>query len=528
MADPLRNEGPLVVKVQTDQARSDQVRNHAGGFGWKVTDHERVLRFLILGTEGGTYYASEKELTKDNASFIMGVASEKVSGLEMVRLLVTVSCSGRAPRQNPTLFALAACHSSPSVEVRRAATEAVPQVCRTATMLFTYLSYLKQFRGRGRLVHKALRAWYERPDKLGYQAVKYRQREGWTHRDVLRLVHPKVTDPELRTQFDWITHGTVTEPAPLPSIIEGYEAAQRATTAREWARLAAEYRLPWEALPDAALGEKAVWDVMLPNMGYTALLRNLGRMTTLELLTPFSDATGVVLAKLADPIALKGARVHPMKVLVAARTYASGSGYRGKGSWRPVPRIVDALDSAFYLAFGNLVPANKRTLVALDVSGSMYAPIGRYPLTAREAAAALAMVTLATEPRCEVVAFCHEMVPLDLTPSMRLSEVLSRTAGLNFGATDCALPFIYAGVKQREIDTFITITDNDTWSGVAHPFQALGQYRSQWINNARSAVCALTATEFTIADPNDPGMLDCVGFDTATPDIIRGFSAGEF
>jgi len=32
---------------------------------------------------------------------------------------------------------------------------------------------------------------------------------------------------------------------------------------------------------------------------------------------------------------------------------------------------------------------------------------------------------------------------------------------------------------------------------------------------------------FTIADPNDPGMLDVVGFDTAAPQLIADFAAGR-
>jgi 60 kDa SS-A/Ro ribonucleoprotein len=31
---------------------------------------------------------------------------------------------------------------------------------------------------------------------------------------------------------------------------------------------------------------------------------------------------------------------------------------------------------------------------------------------------------------------------------------------------------------------------------------------------------------FSIADPNDPGMLDVVGFDTATPQLVSDFARG--
>ena len=44
---------------------------------------------------------------------------------------------------------------------------------------------------------------------------------------------------------------------------------------------------------------------------------------------------------------------------------------------------------------------------------------------------------------------------------------------------------------------------------------------------ARLIVVGMTATNFTIADPEDPGTLDVVGFDTATPRLISDFAAGR-
>ena len=38
---------------------SGQVPNSAGGFAWEVDDWARLRRFLILGSEDGSYYASE-------------------------------------------------------------------------------------------------------------------------------------------------------------------------------------------------------------------------------------------------------------------------------------------------------------------------------------------------------------------------------------------------------------------------------------------------------------------------------------
>ena len=40
------------------------VANSAGGYAFPVDDWVKLDRFLVLGTEGGSYYASERVLAK--------------------------------------------------------------------------------------------------------------------------------------------------------------------------------------------------------------------------------------------------------------------------------------------------------------------------------------------------------------------------------------------------------------------------------------------------------------------------------
>ena len=61
-----------------------------------------------------------------------------------------------------------------------------------------------------------------------------------------------------------------------------------------------------------------------------------------------------------------------------------------------------------------------------------------------------------------------------------------------------------------------------------HPFQALKQYReAMGIHDARLVVMGMTATQFTIADPTDAGMLDICGFDSAVPELVKEFVMGN-
>jgi 60 kDa SS-A/Ro ribonucleoprotein len=267
-----------------------------------------------------------------------------------------------------------------------------------------------------------------------------------------------------------------------------------------------------------------VWDALLQKMPMTAMIRNLGKMTSVGLLKPMSAAAKLVVAKLSDRTALKRARVHPMAVLIAEKIYAQGRGDKGSLSWSPVQPIVDALDEAFYATFSNVEPCGKPVLLALDVSGSMgCANIAGSCLTARDASAAMALITAATEPEYHIMGFSDQFVTLKISPKMRLDSVVKVISGLPFSGTDCALPMVWARQNKVNVSGFVTYTDSETWAGTIHPSQALRKYRDEFAADAKAVVVGMTSNGFTIADPKDRGMLDVVGFDTTAPAVIADF-----
>ena len=534
--------------AQRDQADPRQVKNAAGGYTFAVDDWARVHRFLTLGTDGGTYYTSAAELTKDNAAVVLRAAAK--DPVELVRRIVEVSVNGRAPKQNPALFALAIAAAAEDVDGRRAAFAALPLVARTGTHLFTFAKYVEQFRGWGPALVRAVAGWYtdREVDKLAYQAVKYRQRDGWTHRDLLRLSHPRTQDPARRALFDWISRGSM-GPTPevqeaagiagadLPVLVSNFVEAQNAITARTVVEIIGRGTgISWEMIPDKFINDADVWAALLAQgIPQTALMRQLPRLTKLGLAT--GESGRLIAAELADPERLKKGRVHPINILVAQRTYSSGRSARGDGTWTPTPLISDALDAAFYNAYGAVQPSGKRTMLALDISASMTASISGMPLTAREASAALALVTAATEADHLIVGFtCQhragrimetELSQLDISPRRRLDDNIRAVSGLPMGRTDCALPMRLALQNKLPVDTFHIYTDNETWFGSMHPHQALRDYRDKMGIPARLVVVAMTGTGNTIADPTDPGQLDVSGFDSAVPNLIADFSRGD-
>jgi 60 kDa SS-A/Ro ribonucleoprotein len=145
-------------------------------------------------------------------------------------------------------------------------------------------------------------------------------------------------------------------------------------------------------------------------------------------------------------------------------------------------------------------------------------------LSPRVGSAAMALVTAATEKNHHIMAFCDTLVSIAISPRQRLDDVCRTIAQLGFGGTDCALPMMYAMKEKIDVDEFVVLTDGETWFGKVHPAQALVQYRRQTGINAKLVVVGMTSNGFTIADPNDEGSLDVVGFDTATPQLISDFA----
>ena len=85
------------------------------------------------------------------------------------------------------------------VELNELIKSAVLKVCRTPTMLFMYLKFVRDLRGMGPSVRKSIAKYYTETDfsRLDLSVIKYRNREGYTHRDALRLSHPKAKDDRI-------------------------------------------------------------------------------------------------------------------------------------------------------------------------------------------------------------------------------------------------------------------------------------------------------------------------------------------
>lgn len=537
----------------------DMVQNNAGGFIFKISKWDKLMRFLIMGTEGGTYYVREQSLTKENAVNVIECIKEDAR--RVLATVKSVSLEGRAAKQNSTIFALALLMAYTTDDKIKAEVKAsVYDICRTSTMLFMYLDYVKELRGLGPAVRKSIAKFYETAplDKLDLNLVKYREREGFSHRDVLRLSHPHTEDTARNALF---AYAVGKGPAPAGTKVEMYEAIKGLdpkSNANVDTIVAAilSKGLPREAIPTEFLNDKRVWWALLQDMPMTAMIRNLGKMTSVGLFdSNMRQEVQLVVDRLTDAVYVTKSRIHPINVLAAIKVYSAGRGVKGSNTWTPNTKIVDALDSAMYLAFKNVEATGKRFMFGMDVSGSMGSPVlGMDYMSAYEATAALAAVINQIEKNVDFVAFAsagtlsrnsgykygwqpanaakgsrslygmgNGLTVMDISKKDRMDTLLKKMQALHMGGTDCSLPILYALDKKIPVDVFIITTDNETYAGEMHPYEAIQKYRKEMGINAKLIVLATSASDFSIADKNDAGMLDIAGFDSNVPQIIAEF-----
>ena len=183
----------------------DQVANHAGGFVWKLTDLEHARRYLIMGAkDNGNYYQTTEQVsTECNTAILRVIRSKSPDDFKQLCAMVEdISVRGLAARQEPTLLTLAATIVfAPTADKKVMALALVPKCVRIPThafMLAGYVTDLSQCKpgkekgkGWGSGFRKALSQYYtsRRGLELATALTKYKNREGWRHEDLLRMLH---------------------------------------------------------------------------------------------------------------------------------------------------------------------------------------------------------------------------------------------------------------------------------------------------------------------------------------------------
>jgi 60 kDa SS-A/Ro ribonucleoprotein len=492
-----------------------------------ISDKQKLQRFLILGTAGGTFYASENKLSKDFIHDLNRMIAYKEGGQMVLSTLLDVRKNNRAYKQDPTLFVLAFLLSKGDPETKAAAGAAFNDIVQTGTQLFTVVEYLDGMRGWGESMRRPIANWYtsKDPHALAYQLCKYQQRNGWSHRDVVKLSHPKAGKDNAISDLLGFAVGKKKIKDGLVSIFSMLR--EEAVSEKFVIESVEKFGITFEMIPDE-LKTPAVWTALEKNMQLIALIRNLSLMTRLGIYDPWDVNTyqGAI-DRLTHEGFIKRSRVHPMQFLAASTTYARGQGMRS--TWTPIPRIIDALSDGFKKAFVNVEATNKRIIAGIDLSGSMGASsvVGVEGLSSAEAVSAMATVLLGTEPNTMCVGYSSVEKKIDLTPGITLRAVSAEVRAKIGGNTDCAIPVKVALEKKIVVDGFIIFTDEQSNFGPMKVGEAFKKYQETINPDAKCVFITACMSNITVAAPDNKDMISIAGFSPDTLSISIDFINGK-
>ena len=336
----------------------DQVQGGAGGFVWQISNQEQVIRYLIIGSEGGNYYQTPQQVSSQCASCVLRMTRTPDDFKWLINTIRQVSMEGRAAKQESTLLALAtAIVFAPTPSAKTEALNAVNDCVRILTHMYMLIGYIKIFSkaghptlaspatatatatatapssvtgsGLGRGIRRVFSDYfYSRTGiEITNLMTKYQNREGWTIKDVLTLIHidpKKMKDDGGRLAIEHVFKTkeefaeilaaapptseptktflsaikeihTIAERPHQPSVnpsLAGLSNYQYTEELNRIVDLINTVGLCREQLPSQLFKQRKVWEALLTNKGangkgkgmpLTALIRNLGKLSTDEI-----------------------------------------------------------------------------------------------------------------------------------------------------------------------------------------------------------------------------------------------------
>ncbi len=510
---------------------ADMTPNNAGGYVFTVPDEMQVRNFAVLGSLGGTYYVDEQELTNRNMDVIDRLI--KADGVRVVQIATDVSVGGLAAKNDHAVFLLARAEAFGDESTRKAVEYAVPQVCRTATDLFAWVEYSTSLKsgGWGRRFKRIIQNWYKNHSSPAYQTVKYLNRNGWSHLDVMRQAHlgmlrKDVTAGEpVKAAIEYVmdgpdkyfeAHGD--QPVKGAEIITGKILANKVEDESRMIALIHQYKLTHEMVPNVFKSSTAVWNAMVAYMPVGAILRNLNNMHKHNLLNNGSETLLRVIRVITDDEQLAKARVHPFNVLKAMYMYTRNAGRGGE--------LTAALQSAFYKSFKNVEKIVKpdgtpaKVVWVIDVSGSMSNRVD--PTTGINSRTMAAATALAGFHACEIgyaQAICVDTsvrgeISVNRTDS--LENIISRF-GREGGGTHLDVVFEYMLTKKIHADVVVFLTDNETYGVTSNVDGQWNRYRA-----AMNKIGIKPVVINTMSTPDRGAMIDHTDKDAL---LIAGWDA---
>lgn len=515
-----------------NQQLPGQVRNDAGGFVYKMSDMDRLMQFLILGTTNSHYVDSETMLVR-NIADVYDIAFREPN--KTLDTIAEVNLRGNSQKHSALILAAAMLLFHPDGAIRHKAKNTLIPLIRTGYHALTYLNYINALRnfekeagrnvGFGRAKTGVLKSFIENQSSrsLVLLRIKYHNRDGRRLEDIFNFAHPNLKkvgreeeligrwimdnlDEKTELALQWLAdEGS----EPIRQIIAWAKINNSEITTAEAAKLIRNHQLPREAVPTHLLKSVEVWQALLPSMPIHALIRNLSVMINNGTADVELDT---IMERLSDIQALKRQRVIPMDILKAWGVL--------KGNPKAMQHSITAqLEQTFFDLLKIQDKVNANVLVAVDVSGSMGIFLNdsnRGGIKAIQAATGMAFAFQSAFTNVDIIGFDYSLH--DIHNKRTLDE---DSAWHDWGG-GTAPSLITSWMKNQPVnyDAVIFITDNDAWIG-QHAQAEMQKYRAVRNLNTVMMVNATASQGYSLADSTDPLSLDMPGFNSNVIEVLQ-------
>lgn len=513
-------------------------KNLAGGYAFKATDGVALRRWLLTGSDSNAYYQKKNELTDLNVELLVEMVSKDC---ELVKDEILYATNFGLNNHAPILALVYL--SMGWFQAKKNFVMIFPQVIRTASQLYEFMSYTRALRGMGKVIHKAIKNWLEgkKVEDLEYQFLKYQNRYGFTGRDVLRMIKPVPAEKERSDLYKWIVGKANNDEDYVEIARSGlhkiivYDTMKNGDKTSEsdvinWIR---HHKLTHEMIPANITRTKGVWNALFEKMPVGATVRNLGNLTEKGIFDKYENIS--ILKDRFNKSSLGHGKIHPLALLSALKIYQNGGGL-GKSTlyWEPNARVSDLLNDAIIDAFDMIEPTGKFFFHAIDISPSMTTKMNSTLwMMACDIAATMALATVKVEDNYFIGGFARSFANLpSITKNTAFYDVMDhnylRNLDINWSGTDASTVYQYAIDNKMKVDVFCLWTDGESWAG-DYPCEVLKEYRRKINPEARAVYITLVpyADKITLVDPDDKKSYDICGFSSENIKLIQTIAKGD-
>lgn len=491
--------GALMPKADTT--------NEAGGAAYSLTSEQALAQFAATGCLNGTFYATDTEqlaatLELANACEPRFVAATAVFAREQgcMKDMPALLCATLAVRDGTLLAAV------------------FPRVIDTGKMLRSFVQIVRS----GQVGRKSLGT---RPRRLVRQWLETRSEQQLLDAsigtqpslaDVVKMVHPKPATPARANFYAWLL-GKPFDLELLPPDLRQFE---------EWKLgIAALPDISFQFLSNLPLGTEQ-WRTIAQRASWTTLRMNLNTFHRHGVFA-CAETTELAASRLGDAELTRRAKALPCQIMTTLQSLRA-----------EVPDAIRiALEQALDAALTNVPVLPGRTVVAVDVSGSMRSPVTGHrkgsttKTSCLDVAALFATALLRANPRTNVIPFHDRVVDvaLDGTASVMATSELLRA--LPAGGTNCSAVLAHLNQRRESADTVIYLSDNESW--VDSDPQGRGTAMlAEWrrfkrANRAAKLVCIDLQPHRTVQAPVSDDVTHVGGFSDHVFEVFRAVADGR-